>query len=51
MTETNIHMLVVLGGRERAAKEWEELLRVADFALTRIVPTRAGESIFEASQR
>jgi PPOX class F420-dependent enzyme/OxyR family protein len=41
-------MLVNLGGRERTAAEWEDLLGAAGFELARVVPTRAGVSIIEA---
>jgi hypothetical protein len=41
-------MLINLGGRERTAVEWEDLLAKAGFRITRIVPTRANVSIIEA---
>ena len=45
----DLHMLVMTGGRERTAPEYDALLRAAGFALTRVVPTAAGASIVEAS--
>ena len=41
-------MLVVAGGRERTAMEYQALLDNAGFAVTRIVPTRSPASIIEA---
>jgi hypothetical protein len=35
----DLHMLILLGARERTAAEWEELLRRGGFALDRITPT------------
>jgi len=45
---TDITMLVVTGGRERTAREYEALLSDAGFALTRIVPTASPASVIEA---
>ena len=45
---TDITMLLVTGGRERTAKEYEALLNEAGFALTRIVPTSSPASVIEA---
>jgi hypothetical protein len=45
---TDIVMLLVTGGRERTALEYNALLRKAGFALTRIVPTSAPASVIEA---
>jgi O-methyltransferase domain/Dimerisation domain len=45
----DLAMLAFPGGRERTAAEWEELLRSADFTLTRIVPTEAAVSIIQAA--
>jgi hypothetical protein len=44
----DLHMLVMLGARERTATEYDALFRAAGFALTRVVPTAAGPSIVEA---
>ena len=44
----DLHMLVLLGARERTAAEYNMLFRAAGFALARIVPTVAGPSILEA---
>ena len=44
----DLHMLVLLGARERTAAEYEVLLRATGFALARVVPTAAGPSIVEA---
>jgi C-methyltransferase len=41
-------MLVLLGGRERMAAEYETLFREAGFKLTRVVPTPPGLSVVEA---
>jgi O-methyltransferase/methyltransferase family protein len=41
-------MLMFPGGRERTASEWRDLLAKAGFTLTRIVPTRAADSLIEA---
>src|SRR5262249_53959958 len=45
---TDITMLLVTGGRERTANEYEALLNEAGFALTRIVPTSSPASVIEA---
>src|SRR3989475_620806 len=45
---TDITMLLVTGGRERTAKEYEALLTGAGLALTRIVPTTSPASVIEA---
>ena len=44
----DLHMLVLLGARERTAAEYNALFRTAGFALSRVVPTAAGASIVEA---
>jgi hypothetical protein len=44
----DLHMLVLLGARERTATEYEALFRAAGFALVRVVLTAAGTSIVEA---
>jgi predicted O-methyltransferase YrrM len=45
---TDITMMLVAGGRERTAKEYETLLTGAGLALTRIVPTSSPASVIEA---
>ena len=44
----DLHMLAIPGGRERTAEEYGTLLRTADLALTRVVPTPPGPSVVEA---
>jgi hypothetical protein len=44
----DLHMLVLLGGRERTAAEYDALFRAAGFRLTRVVPTPPGPSVVEA---
>ena len=44
----DLHMLALLGGRERTAAEFRGLLADAGFTLSRILPTQAAESILEA---
>jgi hypothetical protein len=44
----DIHMLTLLGGRQRTAHEYEALLSRAGFALQREIETGAGISILEA---
>jgi ubiquinone/menaquinone biosynthesis C-methylase UbiE len=46
---TDITMLLVAGGRERTAKEYETLLTGAGLTLTRIVPTASPASVIEAT--
>jgi len=41
-------MLVMTGGKERTAKEFEQLLGAAGFKLLRIIPTELPTSIVEA---
>ena len=43
----DINMLVVLGGRERTEKEYDELFRAADLKLVRVIPTRSHLSLIE----
>lgn len=45
----DLQMLVLPGGRERSADEWEELLRRSGFHLTQIVATASGQSVIEAT--
>jgi SAM-dependent methyltransferase len=44
----DLHMLVLLGGRERTAGEYDTLFRAAGFKLARVVPTPPGPSVVEA---
>jgi len=44
----DLHMLVMLGGRERTAAEYEVLFQRVGFALARAIPTASGQSIVEA---
>jgi hypothetical protein len=44
----DLNMLVLFGGRERTAMEYEALLSKADFALERIVPAGEGWSVLVA---
>ena len=44
----DLNMLVMLGGMERTAREYESLLARAGFRLTRIVPTASPFSVIEA---
>ena len=46
---TDITMLLIAGGRERAEDEYRVLLAGAGFAVTRIVPTRSPASVIEAT--
>jgi hypothetical protein len=45
----DLHMMVVLGGRERTSLEFSDLLERAGFQMTRVVPTAAGFSAVEAA--
>ncbi|HEU4875041.1 MAG TPA: methyltransferase [Pyrinomonadaceae bacterium] len=44
----DLNMLVMTGGKERTAKEFEQLLSSAGFKLLRIIPTELPTSIVEA---
>lgn len=44
----DLHMLVLLTGRERTETEYRDLLTLADLRLTRVIPIAAGASIIEA---
>jgi hypothetical protein len=44
----DLNMLVMTGGKERTAKEFEQLLSAAGFKLLRIIPTELPTSIVEA---
>lgn len=47
----DIHMLALLGGRQRTREEYEVLCAKADFSLERQIDTGAGISILEAAPR
>jgi len=42
-------LIVLLGGRERTAADYDALFRAAGFKLERIVPTPPGPSVVEAA--
>ena len=44
----DLHMLVLLTGRERTEAEYRTLLRAAGFELVRVIPTQSGAGILEA---
>ena len=44
----DLHMLVMTGGCERTATQYDALFRAAGFRLTRVVPTLPGPSVVEA---
>jgi hypothetical protein len=44
----DLHMLVLLNGRERTVGQYTELFHAAGLKLTRTIPTRTGQSIVEA---
>lgn len=44
----DVHMLTLLGGKQRTLEEYEALLRPSGFALRREIPTAAGISILES---
>jgi len=44
----DLHMLVMLGARERTAGEYSALFKAAGFELNRVIPTSAGASVVEA---
>ncbi len=44
----DLHMLVLLTGRERTEVEYRDLLDAVGFRLTRVIPTESGASIVEA---
>lgn len=47
----DLEMLANIGGRERTAAEYRELLARADFEMSRVVPTSSPASIVEARPR
>lgn len=44
---SDIHMMVMTGGRERTETEYRELFRKAGFELTRVIPTESMVSVVE----
>lgn len=46
----DVNMLVMTGGRERTAKEFEQLFAQAGFRLTRIVPTASPVNLIEGAK-
>jgi hypothetical protein len=49
MVMTDLQMLIMTGGRERTEGEFGALLSTAGFKVTRIIPTRALESLIECA--
>ena len=49
-TMADLHMRVVLGGRERTSDEYRDLLTRAGLRLTRVVPTASNLAIYEAAR-
>lgn len=47
---SDVHMMVMTGGRERTASEYADLLKRAGFRLTRVVPTESSMSVIEAEK-
>jgi hypothetical protein len=45
---TDITMLLIAGGRERTAEEYQALLTRSGFTVAKIVPTRSPASVIEA---
>jgi hypothetical protein len=45
----DLHMLVLLGGRERTESEYAALLKAGGLELDHVIPTAAGASIIEAA--
>jgi hypothetical protein len=46
----DLQMLVMNGGRERTAEEYQRLFATAGLRLTRIIPTGSGESLIEGER-
>ncbi len=44
----DLHMLVMAGGRQRTADQYDQLFQAAGFRLTQVVPTAAGPSVVVA---
>ena len=47
----DLNMLVMTGGRERTAKEFEKVLSDAGFQMTRVIPTNSPFALIEASPK
>ena len=49
----DVHMMLVIRGKERTRKQWEELYAAAGFRITRVIPLRDnfGTSIVEGVKR
>jgi hypothetical protein len=47
-THSDIHMLVMTGGQERTAAEFQTLLAASEFELVRVIPTGSSVHIVEA---
>ncbi len=47
----DLHMMVVLGGRERTEGDWRALLAVTEFELTEVIPLPGPQSIVVAHPR
>lgn len=47
---SDLTMLVMTGGRERTASEYESLLRAAGFELTELIPTQSVMSVIESAR-
>jgi hypothetical protein len=47
-THSDIHMLVMTGGRERTAADFNTLLAASDFELVRVIPNGSPVDIIEA---
>ena len=45
----DLHMFVVVGGRERSVSQYEILLRRADFSVTAVTPPPSGYVLIEAT--
>jgi O-methyltransferase domain/Dimerisation domain len=44
----DLHMMVLLGARERTAEQYAALFRASGFVLSRVVPIATGQSVVEA---
>ena len=47
----DLNMLVMTGGRERTAREFEKVFHDAGFAMTRVIPTKSPFALIEARPR
>ena len=47
LTVSDLHMMVMNGGRERTEAQYRELLAAAGFTLTRVIPTGTAMSVVE----